>query len=83
MFGGSVMNQFVGVNGAVAVFWVALAVGYQLGFEGLSLLLFAIFVEIVWVDLAAPWFSPPRLPQQRPPSGGRRSERPKPMRSHR
>ena len=65
MFSGSVMSQFVSVNGAVAAFWIALAVGYQLGFEGLSLLLFAVFIEIVWVDLAAPWFSPPRPPRER------------------
>ena len=30
-----------------------LGVGYQLGFESLSILLFAVFIEIVWVDLCA------------------------------
>jgi hypothetical protein len=39
----------------VAVFWVALAAGYQLGFEGFSILLFAIFVEVVWIDLFSLW----------------------------
>ncbi len=53
MFGGSVMESFVGLNGAIAVFWVALVVGYQLGFESLSILLFAVFIEIVWIDLCA------------------------------
>ena len=55
MFGGPVMGQFVTINSAVAVFWIALAVGYQLGFEGFSILLFAVFVEILWVDLSAVW----------------------------
>ena len=55
MFGGPVMNQFVTINSAVAVFWVALAAGYQLGFEGFSILLFAIFVEVVWIDLFSLW----------------------------
>ena len=53
MFGGPVMGQFVTINSAVAVFWIALAVGYQLGFEGFSILLFAVFVEILWVDLSS------------------------------
>ncbi len=53
MFGGSVMESLVGLNGAIAVFWVALVVGYQLGFESLSILLFAVFIEIVWIDLCA------------------------------
>ena len=55
MFGGPVMGQFVTINSAVAVFWIALAVGYQLGFEGFSILLFAVFVEILWVDLSSLW----------------------------
>ena len=55
MFGGPVMHQFVTINAAVAVFWVALAAGYQLGFEGFSILLFAIFVEVVWIDLFSLW----------------------------
>jgi hypothetical protein len=55
MFGGPVMHQFVTINSAVAVFWVALAAGYQLGFEGFSILLFAIFVEVVWIDLFSLW----------------------------
>ena len=55
MFGGPVMGQFVTINSAVAVFWIALAVGYQLGFEGFSILLFAIFVEVVWIDLFSLW----------------------------
>ena len=53
MFGGPVMGQFVTINSAVAVFWIALAAGYQLGFEGFSILLFAVFVEILWVDLSS------------------------------
>ena len=55
MFGGPVMSQFVTINSAVAVFWIALAAGYQLGFEGFSILLFAVFVEIVWIDLSSVW----------------------------
>ena len=55
MFGGPVMSQFVAINSAVAVFWIALATGYQLGFEGFSILLFAVFVEIVWIDLSSVW----------------------------
>ena len=55
MFGGPVMGQFVTINSAVAVFWIALAAGYQLGFEGFSILLFAVFVEILWVDLSSLW----------------------------
>ena len=55
MFGGPVMNQFVTINAAVAVFWIALAAGYQLGFEGFSILLFAVFIEIVWIDLSSLW----------------------------
>ena len=55
MFDGPVMNQFVTINAAVAVFWIALATGYQLGFEGFSILLFAVFIEIVWIDLSSQW----------------------------
>ena len=55
MLGGPVMGQFVTINSAVAVFWVALALGYQFGFEGFSLLVFAVFIEIVWIDLSAAW----------------------------
>ena len=55
MFDGPVMNQFVTINAAVAVFWIALAAGYQLGFEGFSILLFAVFIEIVWIDLSSQW----------------------------
>ncbi len=55
MFGGPVMSQFVTINSAVAVFWVALATGYQLGFEGFPILLFAVFVGIVWIDLSSVW----------------------------
>jgi len=55
MLGGPVMSQFVTINSAVAVFWVALAAGYQLGFEGFSILLFAVFVEIAWIDLSSVW----------------------------
>ena len=55
MFGGPVMSQFVNVNSAVAVFWVALVAGYELGFEGFSILLFAVFIEIVWVDVSSAW----------------------------
>ena len=51
MFGGPAMESFVGLNRAIAVFWVALVVGYQLGFESLSILLFAVFIKIVWIDL--------------------------------
>ena len=53
MFGGPVMNQLVTINSAVAVFWIALVAGYQLGFEGISTLIFAAFVEILWIDLGA------------------------------
>ncbi len=49
------MSQFVAINSAVAVFWVALATGYQLGFEGFPILLFAVFVGIVWIDLSSVW----------------------------
>ena len=55
MFGGPVMSQFVTINSAIAVFWVALAAAYQLGFEGFSILIFAIFVEILWIDLSSIW----------------------------
>ncbi len=55
MFGGPVISQFVTINSAVAVFWIALAAGYQLGFEGFSILLFAVFVEIVWIDVSSVW----------------------------
>jgi hypothetical protein len=55
MFGGPVMSQFVTINSAIAVFWVALAAGYQLGFEGFSILLFAVFIEIVWIDVSSIW----------------------------
>ncbi len=55
MFGGPVMGQFVTLNGAVAVFWVALTFAYEVGFEGFSILLFAVFAEIVWLDLSALW----------------------------
>ncbi len=55
MFGGPVMSQFVAINSAVAVFWIALATGYQLGFEGFPILLFAVFVGIVWIDLSSVW----------------------------
>lgn len=55
MFGGPVMGQFVTINSAVAVFWIALAAGYQLGFEGFSILLFAVFVEILWIDVFSVW----------------------------
>ena len=55
MFGGPVMSQFVSINSAIAVFWVALAAGYQLGFEGLSILLFAVFIEVVWIDISSVW----------------------------
>ena len=65
MFGGPVMNQFMNINGAVAVFWIALAVGYQLGFDGISILVFAVFVEILWIDLSSPWFRKRRVPGDR------------------
>lgn len=55
MFGGPVMGQFVTLNSAVAVFWLALAAGYQLGFEGFSILIFAVFVEILWIDVFSLW----------------------------
>jgi hypothetical protein len=55
MFGGPVMDQFVAVNSAVAIFWGALAFAFTAGFEGFSILLFAVFVEILWIDLSAAW----------------------------
>ena len=55
MFGGPVMSQLVTINSAIAVFWVALAAGYQLGFEGFSILIFAVFVEILWIDVFSLW----------------------------
>lgn len=53
MFGGPVMDQFVAINSAVAVFWGALAPAFTVGLEGLSILLFAVFMEILWIDLSA------------------------------
>jgi hypothetical protein len=53
MFGGPVMDQFVAINSAVAVFWGALALAFTVGLEGLSILLFAVFMEILWIDLSA------------------------------
>lgn len=55
MFGGPVMDQFVAINSAVAVFWGALAPAFTVGLEGLSILLFAFFMEILWIDLSAAW----------------------------
>lgn len=55
MFGGPVMDHFVAINAAIAVFWIALAAGYHLGFEGFSILLFAVFIEILWIDLSSLW----------------------------
>ncbi len=37
MFGGPLMSHFARLNGAVVVFWIALV--------------FAVFVEILWIDL--------------------------------
>ncbi len=53
MFGGPVMDQFAAINSAVAVFWGALALAFTAGLEGLSILLFAVFMEILWIDLSA------------------------------
>ena len=53
MFGGPVMDQFVAINSTVAVFWGALALAFTVGLEGLSILLFAVFMEILWIDLSA------------------------------
>ena len=56
MFGGPVMDHYVAINGTVAVFWGALVLAFELGFEGFSILLFAVFVEILWIDLSATWW---------------------------
>lgn len=71
MFGGPVMGQFVILNGAIAVFWVALVIAFELGFEGITMLLLAIFAEILWIDLC--WSVAKRTrdrDRRRPPSRG-------------
>ena len=55
MFGGPVMEHFVAINSAVAVFWGALVLAFTVGLEGFSILLFAVFIEILWIDLCAVW----------------------------
>ncbi len=53
MFGGSVMEPFVTLNGALVAFWVALAVGLELGFHGIWLAAFIVAVEVLWFDFSS------------------------------
>ena len=52
MLGGRIMEPFVVLNGALVAFWVALALGLELGFTGIWLAAFIVAVEVLWFDFS-------------------------------